>query len=211
MTAHGESDGEEPEEIQTFAEDVEYSVEQLQQKKVIGEKIVVLGYSMGGAITWDIAIRKKMQLSGMVLLSSGADLNNYTPLVDELKKIPVEKFQVEKVFPYLFGSDTPQKEQQTIIENFNSTKVSNEISYGDLMVSNRYNRLAECKNIDIPTLIVQGNDDKIVLPMAALETWRTIPKSELLMVPYKGHAVLMEDMELVQEKISVFLGKIIEI
>lgn len=210
LTAHGESAGEEPGDIQTFAEDVEYSVEQLQQEKVIGEKIVLLGYSMGGAITCEIAIRKKLQLSGMVLLSSGADLNSYTPLVDELKNMPVEKFRVEEVFPCLFGSDTPQDEQQTIMEIFNSTKVSDEISYGDLMVSNRYNRLKECKNIDIPTFIVQGNDDKIVLPMAALETWKMIPKSELLMVPYKGHAAMIEDKDVVGEKISVFLGKIIE-
>ena len=76
------------------------------------------------------------------------------------------------------------------------------------MTSNRYNKLVECEKIDIPALIVQGNDDKIVLPMAAVKTWMAIPGSELLMVPYKGHAAMIEDKELVKEKILSFVTKL---
>lgn len=208
LRAHGESVGEEPNEITIFAEDVEYSVEQLQKSMIIGKKVVVLGYSMGGAITCEIALRKRLKLSGMVLLGSGADLSSHTPLVDELKKIPVEAFKAASVFSYMFGTDTTEEEQKEFIQLLNTTKVADKIGYGDLMVSNRYNKLAECKSIDIPALLVQGNDDKIVLPMAAVETWRNIPNSELLMIPYKGHAALIEDKELVKEKIVSFVDKL---
>ncbi|MBQ6887715.1 MAG: alpha/beta hydrolase [Lachnospiraceae bacterium] len=208
LTAHGESAGEEPYEITSFAEDVEYTVAQLQQKNIIGEKVVLLGYSMGGAITCEVALRKKLKLAGMVLLSSGADLNNYTPLVDELKKMPMEEFKSESIFSYLFGTDTPEEVQNMVTELLNATKVADEIGYGDLMTSNRYNKLVECEKIDIPALIVQGNDDKIVLPMAAVKTWMAIPGSELLMVPYKGHAAMIEDKELVKEKILSFVTKL---
>lgn len=208
LRAHGESLGEEPDEIATFAEDVEYSVAELQKEQIIGEKVVVLGYSMGGAITCEIALRKKMKLSGMVLLGSGADLKNHTPLVDELKDIPAAEFEAASIFSYLFGIDTTEEEKKTVIQLFDSTKVADEIGYGDLMVSNGYNRLAECKDIDVPTILVQGNDDKIVLPTAAVETWKMIPNSELLMIPYKGHAALVEDKELVKEKIITFVEKL---
>ena len=76
------------------------------------------------------------------------------------------------------------------------------------MVSNSYNRLEECKNIDVPTLFVHGNDDKIVLPTAAIETWKVIPNSELLMLPYKGHAAIIEDAETVKKKILSFVEKL---
>lgn len=208
LTAHGESGGEEPEEVRDFADDVEYTITELQGRNVIGGRIVLLGYSMGGAITCEIAIRKTLPLSGMVVLSSGGDLNSYTPLVDELKSVPAEQFVVADVFPALVGEDVPEEKEQEIIHHFDTTKVSDVISYGDLMASNRYNRLADCAQIDIPALIVQGCDDTIVLPMAAVETWKTIPGSELLMIPYRGHAALFEDTELFREKITSFIEKL---
>lgn len=208
LTAHGESSGEEPSEITTFAEDVEYSIAQLQQNNVIKGKVVLLGYSMGGAITCEVAIRKELKLSGMVLLSSGADLVNYTPLVGPLKNMPVEEFKSSVIFPLLFGTDTPEAEQKVIIDRFDATKALDAVGYGDLMTSIRYNKLSECGSIDVPALMVHGNDDKIVLPMSAVETWKAIPNSQLLMVPYKGHAVMFEDSELVKEKIVSFVEKL---
>lgn len=208
LTAHGESGGMEPKEIAMFAENVEQSVLKLQQAGIVGKRIVVIGYSMGGAITCEIAIRKKLPLTGMVLLSSGGDLKSYTPLVDSLKEVPVEQFDVADVFSYLFGTDTSEEEKKVIIERFDSTKVSNEVSYGDLMVSNQYERLSKCSEIDIPAFIVQGNDDQIVLPMAAVATWQKIPNSQLLMLPYKGHAALYEEQKLVTEKVISFVRKL---
>ena len=97
LTAHGESSGEEPKEIKTFAEDVEETILKLQQDEIIGKNVVVLGYSMGGAITCEIALRKKIELSGIVILSSGGDLSNHTPLVDQLKSVPVEEFHAAEL------------------------------------------------------------------------------------------------------------------
>ena len=84
LTAHGQSAGEEPEEVSIFAENVEDTVKELQKQKVISEKVILLGYSMGGAITCEIAIRKNLELAGIVLLSSGGDLklrNNLKPRI----------------------------------------------------------------------------------------------------------------------------------
>ncbi len=208
LTAHGESRGKEPENIATFAAHVEQSVQELQKKRIIGKKIVMLGYSMGGAITCEIALRKKIPLEGMVVLSSGADLKSYTPLVDGLKQVPAEEFDAGGIFSYLFGSDTSQEVKDEIVEIFDSTKVSNEIGYGDLMASNQYNRLMECEQIEIPAFLVQGNDDQIVLPEAAVATWKAIPDSQLFMIPYKGHAAIYEEQKLVTEKIKGFLRKL---
>ncbi len=208
LRAHGESLGEEPDEIATFAEDIEFSVAQLQKSNIIGKKVVVLGYSMGGAIACEIALRKQLKVSGIVLLGSGADLSNYTPLVEDLKKISPKEFKAISLFSYMFGEDTPEDEKNAVVQLLNLTKVADEIGYGDLMVSNRYNKLNECKNIDVPALLIQGSDDQIVQPMAAVQTWSTIPNSELLMIPYKGHAALVEEKDLVKEKILSFVDKL---
>ncbi len=205
MTAHGESAGEEPEEVAVFAEDVEYTIKQLQQRNEASEKVILLGYSMGGAISCEIAIRKNLELAGIVVLSSGGDLKNYTPLIDGLKTMPAEQFSTEAILGELFGSDTPKSEVERITKQFATLRVDDVIGYGDLMASNRYENLEACKEIKIPTLFVHGNDDKIVLPMAAVETWKRIEGSELLMIPYKGHAAIYEDTKLVTDKIRSFV------
>lgn len=73
------------------------------------------------------------------------------------------------------------------------------------MVSNAYNNLEACKGIKIPALMVHGSSDVIVEPMAAVETWRAIEGSQLLMVPYKGHSAIFEDTEMIKDKIVSFI------
>ena len=128
--------------------------------------------------------------------------------MDGLKQIQAEQFEMKDIFSYLFGSDTSRAEKEAIAEKFTATSVSNEVGYGDLMASNKYNRLSECGKIEIPALMVQGNDDKIVLPTAAVATWKEIPDSQLFMIPYKGHAAIYEEQNLVTEKIIDFLQKV---
>ena len=82
LTGHGQSDADEPDQISGFAEDVEYSLNQLKEQSIVTEQVILLGYSMGGAITCEIAIRNNLNLSGIVLLSSGGDLKHYSPMID---------------------------------------------------------------------------------------------------------------------------------
>lgn len=206
LNAHGESKGKEPEAIEEFAEMVEYSIQKLQDKEIISGKIVLLGYSMGGAIVCEIAIRKKVQLLGVVLLSSGGNLKDYTPLVNQLKNMPIEQFKTEDIVGYLFGKDISESEEEKITRMFLDTKAADTIGYGDLMISNKYKNVEKCKEIHIPVLLVHGNDDNIVLPMASIETWRVIENSELLLIPYKGHAAIYEDVKLVRDKVLAFIG-----
>ncbi len=205
LTGHGQSDADEPDQISGFAEDVEYSLNQLKEQSIVTEQVILLGYSMGGAITCEIAIRNNLNLSGIVLLSSGGDLKHYSPMIDDLKAMPVEDFKTEDILYALFGIDTSEEDKKRISELFSSTKTADKTGYADLMLSNGYNNLEACKAIKIPALMVHGSDDKIVEPMAAVETWKTIEGSQLLMVPYKGHGAIYEDTEFIKDKIISFI------
>ncbi len=207
LLAHGQSAGEEPEEVKVFAEAVEYSIQELQQQKVVSEQVILLGYSMGGAITCEVAIRKNITLTGIVLLSSGGDLKNHTPLVDALKEMPAEQFRTVAILGELFGSEASEDERERISNLFATTMVPDIIGYGDLMASNRYDNLKACSEISIPALMVHGSEDKIVLPTAAIETWKVIDNSQMLMIPYKGHAAIYEDTGVIRDKIIAFVEK----
>ena len=79
------------------------------------------------------------------------------------------------------------------------------VGYGDLMASNRYDNLEACQEILVPALMVHGNNDRIVLPTAAVETWKKIKGSQLLMIPNKGHGAIYEDTGLVRDKVISFI------
>lgn len=58
-------------------------------------------------------------------------------------------------------------------------------------------------NCFVLDLTGHGCEDKIVLSPAAIETWKQIPDSQLLMVPYGGHALIFEDGKLISRKIHL--------
>lgn len=208
LTAHGESEGELPESISDIAGAVESTIENLKERNIIQGKLVLLGYSMGGAITCEIALRKNTKVDGIVFLSSAADLKHYTPAVDQLKNIAVENFKTEDILDFLFGNLVGEAEKERIKNAFLETGVRDEIGYNDLMISNAYDCLDKTGSIDCPTLLVHGCEDSIILPVAAVETWKQIENSQLLMVPYGGHALIYEDTAVVAEKIKGFVQKV---
>lgn len=208
LTAHGQSKGEEPKDIAGFAADIEATIRYLKDIKILTGQVVLLGYSMGGAIACEIAIRKKINLSGLVILSSGGDLSSNTPLVDGLKELPEEQFKTGDILEYLFGIDTCEVVKNKIKRLFMETKVDDKIGYKDLMVSNAYNHLELCAKIKVPTYIVHGSADQIVLPNAAIETCNAIKNSQILIVPRKGHAAIYEATDYIVRNICKFIYKI---
>lgn len=208
LTHHGESSGNMPASIEDIARDVEETIVDLQRENIVQGKVVLLGYSMGGAIIYEVALRKQVKVDGIVFLSSGADLQHHTPMVEQLKNISSEQFCTKNIVDYLFGTLVGEQKQEEIGRMFLENSVENETGYHDLMISNAYDRLADAKEIQVPTLLVHGCDDKIVLPSAAIDTWKQIADSQLLMVPYGGHALIFENPALVSQRIKGFLKRI---
>ncbi|MBQ3600426.1 MAG: alpha/beta hydrolase [Lachnospiraceae bacterium] len=208
LSHHGESSGNMPASIEDIARDVEETIANLQRENIVQGKVVLLGYSMGGAITYEVALRNKVKVDGIVFLSSGADLKHHTPLVEQLKNISSKRFSTKNIVDYLFGTLAGEQEQEEISRMFLENSVENQTGYNDLMISNAYDRLEDVKEIQVPTLLVHGCDDKIVLPSAAIDTWKQIADSQLLMVPYGGHALIFENPALVSQRVKGFVERI---
>lgn len=136
LTNHGASYGNMPGSIEDIAKDVEDTILAMQNECVLHGKVVLLGYSMGGAITYEVALRKKARLDGIVFLSSGADLSSHTPIVEQLKNMPLEQFQTKDIVDFLFGSLVGNEQKEKIKSTFLENCVENKIGYNDLIISN---------------------------------------------------------------------------
>jgi pimeloyl-ACP methyl ester carboxylesterase len=69
-----------------------------------------------------------------------------------------------------------------------------------------YDWTAELHRIRMPTLILQGLDDKLTPPGGSVRLNRGLPRSRLLMIPDCGHAVPLEKPELFTHAVLAFLA-----
>jgi pimeloyl-ACP methyl ester carboxylesterase len=77
---------------------------------------------------------------------------------------------------------------------------------GDLMgMINRPDSTSMLTEIHVPTLIIHGNDDQII-PLEEVETMHNaIPKSKLVILPDAGHLLNLEQPELFNNTLRIFL------
>lgn len=207
LPSHGESTGNIPKDITGYVEYVEALIQELTSQGQISSHLTVVGYSMGGAITYELALRKKIKIDRMVILSSGADLADTTPLVDKVIEETKEKFNAIDFFVYAFGQNTTEEQKAIILDMLNQTKVDDAIGYEDLAICKKYNKLNQAVDIKIPTIIIHGNDDQIVLPISGMNLRKYIKDSVLVMLPYRGHTAIFEEPGFVVEKIEDFFAK----
>jgi pimeloyl-ACP methyl ester carboxylesterase len=68
---------------------------------------------------------------------------------------------------------------------------------------------AELEHLQVPTLVVHGDEDDLVALEDAIETFRRIPGARLLVVPEAAHAVNLEAPELVNATIRAFAADVL--
>jgi pimeloyl-ACP methyl ester carboxylesterase len=59
-----------------------------------------------------------------------------------------------------------------------------------------------------PVLVVYGEQDKFVAPQLNRDLARSIPNSEIVMIPDAGHAVVMEQPGLIARLVHGFVGRV---
>jgi pimeloyl-ACP methyl ester carboxylesterase len=69
-----------------------------------------------------------------------------------------------------------------------------------------YNWTAELGRLRMPTLIIQGMEDKLTPPGGSVKMSRAIPRSRLLMFPDCGHVIPEEKPELFTRTLLAFLA-----
>lgn len=205
LPGHGRSKGETKTTVEEFADCVVYLVEELQKTKIITEAVTILGFSMGGCISTEIAIRGPKWLKRSVVLSSGAGLKGNTPLLNGFNAQSESEFCSEDLFEHLGGRYTTKEELALEIEAMSATKCKDATGLSDLRTACNYNRLADAAGILVPLLIIAGDDDEIVPVNISIRLRDAVPGSQMLILPYRGHSAIFEDTELAVKTVKSFM------
>lgn len=168
------------------------------------EDLVLAGHSMGGAITMEYALRNS-NLRGLVLVGTGARLRVRQDITDIILRGDYEG--ASKLIAKL--SISPSSDP-VIAERIASQmlKVGPEVTRGDWMACNNFDRMDEIEKITVPTLVVCGADDKLTPPKYSQYLHEKIRGSRLVIIPRAGHSVMLERHRAFNEAVEAFVASL---
>ena len=197
LPGHGESGGEGEEEIGKYAEDIHAFL------KVLGlRKVFLVGHSMGGAIVQTLALTHPEVIKGIVLVGTGVKLKVLPMILNGIKNNFRETVQNITRFAY------SRKVSSDLIERSVSDmmRCRPEVLYGDFLACDRFDLMNEVEKIDLPALVLCGNEDELTPVKYSQFLQQRIKGSKLEILPNAGHMVMIESPEAFNEKVGEFIA-----
>ncbi|MBM3298616.1 MAG: alpha/beta hydrolase [Deltaproteobacteria bacterium] len=197
LPGHGASSGPGEASVPEFAKWVVEFVEALGL-----EKVVLVGCSLGSAITQTIALAAPPWLKGIGLVGSGARLRVHPMFLDGLRS--AENLGALKVLAEFCLSPAAG---ESVIEALREKMagLSAEQVYNDLFACNEFDVMDRVKHIALPAWILVGEDDKLTPVKYSQYLHKEIPGSTLVIVPEAGHLAMAEKPELFNSSFEQFL------
>jgi pimeloyl-ACP methyl ester carboxylesterase len=197
LPGHGESGGGGEEEIGRYSEHVHSLIKRLGLAKTF-----LIGHSMGGAIVQTLSLTHSECIKGIALVGTGAKLRVLPMILNGIKNNLGETVQKITRFAY-----TRRASPEFIERGVNQLlKCRPEVLYGDFLACDRFDLTKEVGRIDLPTLILCGDEDELTPVTYSEFLHRRIRGSTLEIVPNAGHMVMMESPEAFNGKIGEFVA-----
>jgi pimeloyl-ACP methyl ester carboxylesterase len=166
--------------------------------------IHLLGNSLGGHVALVHVLKIAPKIKTLILTGSSGLFEN--GMGDTFPKRGDYEYIKKKTEITFYDPKTATKElvdevYQIVNERMKTLKV---ISLARSAIKN--NLGDELRNIQLPTLLIWGNNDIITPPFVGREFNKLIPNSELYFIDHCGHAPMME----VPDEFNVILAKFLE-
>ena len=185
----------------TISEYAKFVTEAIKERGLAS--VVLVGHSMGGAITIEIALPHPRFLAGIVLVGSGARLRVASIIKDEVTRDYPHAAEVIAQWAYSPKSDAKLRKAsvQELLE------VPAEVTYGDFQACDQFDDMNEISRIDLPTLLVCGEDDALTPVKYSQYMKERIRGARIVIIPGAGHSVMLEKPEELNNALRSFLAE----
>jgi pimeloyl-ACP methyl ester carboxylesterase len=173
--------------------------------------------SMGGFMAFEFARMWPERLHGLILIDTKAAPFNHEQQENVLRDFA--KADVDGLLPHdvaavavarCFGATTIERNPKLVAHwiarwrKLPARSVYNEVRSWLGKADNR----PDLANIDVPALILHGEEDSIFPVSIAEELAAGIPDAQLVVIPLAGHTANLEQPEVSNEAILGFLGSV---
>jgi pimeloyl-ACP methyl ester carboxylesterase len=170
------------------------------------DRFVVAGHSLGGAIALAATVYNMEMINGLMLIDTGARLRVHPDIL----KAALEAAQTGKPVPldrsWAYARSTPQ----SVVDDMqNKTGVSDPwVTYRDWICDDSFDFTTRLKNIDVPSLAVCGEKDKLT-PLKYHQFFKErMPRCQLAVIKNAGHWTYVEQPEEFNRIIREFLDSL---
>jgi pimeloyl-ACP methyl ester carboxylesterase len=184
LPGHGRSEGKGEQDVERYVEWVRKTIETLGVRRP-----VLSGHSLGAAISLAFAVKYGGLLSGIIPVGGGVTMPVNEAILQGVRNDAaatlafIAKFSVAK--------QNRDRFVKPLIDGM--MKVNPEVIYGDFLSCDRLDITDNIKSINIPTLLVCGEDDKMTPPALSRHMAKTISGAELSVIEAAGHFVMQEN------------------
>ncbi|AFZ59028.1 alpha/beta hydrolase [Anabaena cylindrica FACHB-243] len=170
------------------------------------EKCLVLGWSLGGILAMELALRLPKRVTGLILVATSArpwgdhppiswQDNVYTGVAALLNYLKpswnwnIETFGKRSLFRHLIQQHTPTAygyiANSAVPAYLQTSPYATRALYSAIRAG--YNRLPDLQNIECPSLVLAGSQDRHITADSSLETARHLKNSQWQCYPNTAH------------------------
>lgn len=194
LPGHGRSGGVIPATIEKFAAVVEDWLHSMNLPPV-----VLLGHSMGGAISLQVALNRPDLVKRLVLVGTGAYLPVSPKFLNTLREGKMDLHFIRHVFAKTTDAELVRQAEKEL------DCQSPSLAYRDFNACNNFDIRDKLHEIKQETLVVCGQDDRLTPVKLNRELAHALPHARLEIIEDAGHMVMLEKPEKLNGIIEKFL------
>lgn len=168
---------------------------------------IIGGNSLGGAIAWNYAHSYPSKVKKLILIdAAGYPMDSESkPIAFTLAQIPVLKHLLNYVTPRFLAEksvrnvyDDPLKVTDAVVDRYYELflREGNRQAFVDRMNFSEYpDYLKKIRDVNIPTLLIWGENDKLIPVENAMKFRNDLPNDTLVILDKTGHVPMEESPE----------------
>jgi pimeloyl-ACP methyl ester carboxylesterase len=195
LPGHGASPGTGEDEVGKYVDWIKKLVDVLPVKRP-----VLIGHSLGAAISLTFALHYPLDVSGIVPVGGGIKMPVNSDLLSGLKTNPAQA--IDLICKFSLAKENRQKLFDPLKKSMSNANI--DVLYNDLSACNKLDLTSDLNKIKTPTLVLCGAEDKMTPPDFSRQIAAGIDGAKLRLIEDAGHMVMLEQPELFNEAITNF-------
>lgn len=186
-------------------------------KSIHVNKCIIGGNSLGGAIAWNYTYEHPTKVEKLILIDAAGYpmISESKPIAFTLAQIPVLKHMLNYITPRFLAKksvmnvyDDPTKVTEKVVDRYFDLflREGNRQAFVDRMNFSTYpDHLIRLRTIKTPTLIIWGENDKLIPIENAQKFHADLPNDTLVVLEKTGHVPMEENPNRTVDAIRLFL------
>jgi pimeloyl-ACP methyl ester carboxylesterase len=202
LPGHGKSRGSGLQRVPAYGQALENWISALELPRFF-----LVGHSLGGAIALWFALQHPELLSGLVLISTGAQLPVNLSLIENLASPDSYPAAVDDICRWSFSPETPSRIVDSVRKQILSIRSS--VLEADFRACDAYDLSSRLGEVSVPSLVLVGEEDKMTPVRFAEGLSEGIPGAELQVVKGAGHMLPLERSDEVAEILRSYFERVL--